>query len=145
MSKPLSIDKAVDGNLKPVKDSDGTMTALEISTDDVRVKGLETAGDAKISGELTVGETAIFQGKVAVPEGKPLYFDGGDDTYIYEHSADSVRYVVGGDMIMAMTEAGVQEIQLILGLQEQDLHKLQLLLVRLILIVILTELGIRLI
>ena len=82
------------------------MTALEISTDDVRVKGLETAGDAKISGELTVGETAIFQGKVAVPEGKPLYFDGGDDTYIYEHSADSVRYVFGGDMIMAMTEAG---------------------------------------
>ena len=45
MSKPLSIDKAVDGNLKPVKDSDGTLTALEISTDNVRIKNLEVSGD----------------------------------------------------------------------------------------------------
>ena len=45
MVKPLSIDKAVDGNLKPVKDSDGTLTALEVSTDNVRVKNLEVTGD----------------------------------------------------------------------------------------------------
>ena len=45
MSKPLSIDRAVDGNLKPVKDSDGTLTALELSTDTVRVKNLEVTGD----------------------------------------------------------------------------------------------------
>ena len=45
MPKALSIDRAVDGNLKPVKDSDGTLTALEISTDTVRVKNLEVLGD----------------------------------------------------------------------------------------------------
>ena len=45
MSKPLSIDKAVDGNLKPVKDSDGSLTALELSTDNVRIKNLEVLGD----------------------------------------------------------------------------------------------------
>ena len=45
MPKALSIDRAVDGNLKPVKDSDGTLTALEISTDNVRVKNLEVLGD----------------------------------------------------------------------------------------------------
>ena len=45
MSKALQIDRAVDGNLKPVKDSDGTLTALEISTDKVRVKNLEVIGD----------------------------------------------------------------------------------------------------
>ena len=45
MSKALHIDKAVDGNLKPVKDSDGTLTALEVSTDKVRVKNLEVLGD----------------------------------------------------------------------------------------------------
>jgi hypothetical protein len=45
MSKTLHIDRAVDGNLKPVKDSDGTLTALEISTDNVRVKNLEVLGD----------------------------------------------------------------------------------------------------
>jgi len=48
MPKPLSIDKAVDGNLKPVKDSDGTVTALEISTDNVRVKN-----DLEVLGNLT--------------------------------------------------------------------------------------------
>ena len=48
MPKPLSIDKAVDGNLKPVKDSDGTITALEISTDNVRVKN-----DLEVLGNLT--------------------------------------------------------------------------------------------
>ena len=45
MPKALSIDRAVDGNLKPVKDSDGTMTALELSTDNVRIKNLEVTGD----------------------------------------------------------------------------------------------------
>ena len=44
MSKALSVDRAVDGNLKPVKDSDGTVTALEVSTDNVRVKNLEVLG-----------------------------------------------------------------------------------------------------
>ena len=45
MNKALHIDKAVDSNLKPVKDSDGTVTALELSTDNVRVKNLEVLGD----------------------------------------------------------------------------------------------------
>ena len=51
MVKALQIDKAVDGNLKPVKDSDGTLTALEISTDSVRVKNLEVLGDFKYQPE----------------------------------------------------------------------------------------------
>ena len=45
MAKALSIDRAVDGSLKPVKDSDGTLTALEISTDNVRIKNLEVLGN----------------------------------------------------------------------------------------------------
>ena len=44
MIKSLQIDRAVDGNLKPIKDSDGTLTALEISTNKVRVKDLEVTG-----------------------------------------------------------------------------------------------------
>ena len=43
--KALHIDRAVDSNLKPVKDSDGTVTALEVSADSVRVKNLEVLGD----------------------------------------------------------------------------------------------------
>ena len=49
--KALRIDRAVDGNLKPVKDSDCTMTALEISTDNVRIKNLEVLGDFKYQPE----------------------------------------------------------------------------------------------
>ena len=49
--KALLIDKAVDGNLKPVKDSDGSLTALEVSTDNVRVKNLEVTGDFKYQPE----------------------------------------------------------------------------------------------
>ena len=44
MAKPLQIDRAVDKHLKPVKDSDGTLTALEVSTDAVRVKDLVVSG-----------------------------------------------------------------------------------------------------
>ena len=45
MPKALSIDRAVDSNLKPVKDSDGTISALELSVDKMRVKNLEVLGD----------------------------------------------------------------------------------------------------
>ena len=51
MSKALQIDRAVDGNLKPVKDSDGSLTALEVSTVNVRVKNLEVLGDFKYQPE----------------------------------------------------------------------------------------------
>ena len=51
MPKALQIDRAVDGNLKPVKDSDGILTALEVSTDNVRVKNLEVLGDFKYQPE----------------------------------------------------------------------------------------------
>ena len=48
--KPLSLDRGIDTHLKPVKDSDGTITALEVSTDKVRVKNLEIYGDASLTG-----------------------------------------------------------------------------------------------
>ena len=37
----MQLDKPIDLNLKPIKDSDGTLTPLEISTDKLRVKNLE--------------------------------------------------------------------------------------------------------
>jgi len=52
--KALSIDKPLDGNLKPVKDLDGTMSALELSTGKVRVKDLDVLGDIKVNGSSIV-------------------------------------------------------------------------------------------
>ena len=37
---------------------------------------------------------------------KKLYLDGGGDTYIKEHTADLVQFVVGGDVIMQLDENG---------------------------------------
>jgi len=58
MPKTLSIDKAVDTHLKPVKDSDGILTALELSTDKARVKSLEISGVATGQTPTTSGELA---------------------------------------------------------------------------------------
>ena len=83
MSKPLSIDRAVDGNLKPVKDSDGTLTALEVSADTVRVKDLEIAGNIssplKVDGNLTIdsgGDIALDAG------GGDITFAAGGTSYL---------------------------------------------------------------
>ena len=35
-----------------------------------------------------------------------LYFDGGTDTYIFESSSDQLRIVVGGEVLLALAEAG---------------------------------------
>ena len=79
MPKPLSIDKAVDGNLKPVKDSDGTVTALEVSTDNVRVKNLVVAG--KVEGSLEVDTiTAEADFTLDVAGNITLDTDGGSVT-----------------------------------------------------------------
>ena len=52
MRKNLHIDKPIDSNLKPVKDSDGTLTALEVSTDKIRTKSLDVIGDVNVAGEV---------------------------------------------------------------------------------------------
>ena len=44
MPKDLNIENSLDNHLKPVKDSDGIDSALEISTEDVRVKNLTVSG-----------------------------------------------------------------------------------------------------
>ena len=101
MSKPLSIDKAVDGNLKPIKDSDGTMTSLEVSTDNVRIKN-----DLDIAGDISVVGDASINGNMSIAESSTLYLDGGSDTFIVESSADTVRHTVGGDVMMLLQESG---------------------------------------
>jgi hypothetical protein len=64
MPKALSIDRAVDSNLKPVKDSDGTITALEISTDNARIKNLEVLGDIRIGGDSVIAGNTNIAGEI---------------------------------------------------------------------------------
>jgi len=49
----------------------------------------------------------LFSGcDVKIDSTEKLYLDGGGDTYIYEQSADNFRVVVGGDVIMHISENG---------------------------------------
>ena len=82
MPKGLSIDKAVDKHLKPVKDSDGTLTALEVSVDKVGVKDFTVAGNIssplKVDGDLTLDAS----GDITLDAGGDIIFEaaGSDIT-----------------------------------------------------------------
>ena len=60
--KNLSTEHPIDKHLKPVKDSDGNNSALEISTEKVRVKDLEVTGD-------TIGVSASDSTKLPLSGG----------------------------------------------------------------------------
>ena len=62
---------------------------------------LDNNGDLTTAGDITSGDD------IAVASSGKISFDGiGGDTYIFEHSSDHVRLVVGGDDILRVTEGG---------------------------------------
>ena len=61
--------------------------------------------DGEITLEPAAGNVNITS-DITMPSVKKLYLDGGGDTYIIEASADAVRWYVGGDILLAMTENG---------------------------------------
>ena len=104
MPKALQIENPIDKHLKPVKDSDGTVTALELSTDTVRVKDLEVTGTA--TGITHTDDTKLplaggsITGDMTLDISGNLYIDadGGEarltndsnpgDTFVPSHVAD---------------------------------------------------------
>jgi hypothetical protein len=52
------------------------------------------------------GRLSITGQHVNIDATQKLYLDGGTDTYIYEHGADNVRFVVGDEVILTITENG---------------------------------------
>ena len=62
---------------------------------------LDNNGDLTTAGDITSGDD------IAVASSGKISFDGiGGDTYIFEHSSDHLRLVVGGDDILRFTEGG---------------------------------------
>lgn len=60
-------------------------------------------------GHLTLdpdGDVIVSGANVKIDATKILYLDGGVDTFIHEHGADYVRFAVGGDRLMEMSENG---------------------------------------
>tara|TARA_R110002110_G_scaffold175325_1_gene378827 strand:- start:2500 stop:3762 length:1263 start_codon:yes stop_codon:yes gene_type:complete len=109
MPKPLSIDRAVDKHLKPVKDSDGTLTALEISTDTVRVKDLVVSGttsgvsdDTKLpltGGTITGNTTIGTDAKLQFVDGDEFIASDGTDMFITS-GGDVTVSADGGNITM---------------------------------------------
>jgi len=96
-----------------------TNTHLQLSHDSTNYCTFETSANGATTiatndsdgaaGHLTLdpnGDLIISGADVKIDSGKDLYLDGGGNTYIYEASADTVRYVVGGDIMMYMEEKG---------------------------------------
>ena len=87
--KTLQIDKAVDKHLKPVKDSDGTSTALEISANDVSVKSsLKVEDDLTVGGTINTGDviqTPLRDMKIRVCGDTLLQFNENGDDGNYTH------------------------------------------------------------
>ena len=100
MSKSLHIDKPVDSNLKPVKDSDGTNSALEVSTDTVRVKNLVVAG-------TTTGVSASDDTKLPLAGGTMagnVDFGDNDITNVDSLDADKLSIAGGTEMTGILDE-----------------------------------------
>ncbi len=68
------------------------------------------AGNVLVGGatKLTLEDDGdlITVGDVTLASGKKLYLDGGTHTYLFEAADDTVRLIVGGDIIMHITEDG---------------------------------------
>ena len=107
MVKDIKTDNPIDQNLKPLKDSDGTLTSLELASSG---NGARINGNTELVKELTVNGSTKLNGTLYVnndivnQQNSKIYFDGGDDTFIYG-SGDVIYFQVGGDDLLRITEA----------------------------------------
>ena len=89
-----------------VSDYFGIVTASNGLTSLVTNDGTGDSGHMTLlpQGDLKLDPTTQ---KIIINATDKLYFDGGTDTYIYESSADTLRVVVGNDVIMQISEQGL--------------------------------------
>ena len=110
----LEVNK-IDKHLKPVISGE-EKTSLEVATDG---NGAKVSGDLNVTGALKTSEiesdtesvsinrdTVISDGDITIDATKKIYLDGGGDTYIYEPGGDVLRIVIGGDVLLKLSELG---------------------------------------
>lgn len=98
--KNLILDNPVDEHLKPVKDSDGTSTSIELSTDKIRVKDLEVTGS-------TTGISASDDTKLPLAGGTMtgnVDFGDNDITNVDSLDTDKLSIAGGTEMIAIFDE-----------------------------------------
>mgnify|MGYP003138381346 CR=1 FL=1 len=86
----------------------GTDTYIyEDADDDLRIV-VGNVGIMTLYQTAAVGENyvSITNSNLRIPSTHKLHFDGGGDTFIQEVSADNLKFVVGDDTVLELTEAG---------------------------------------
>ena len=83
---------------------------IHVAEDTGATEFLTTDADAQV-GHMTFKPDGNLildpdSGKTLIAATDKLYFDGGGDTYISESSADNLRFEVGGQTLLQLTEAG---------------------------------------
>ena len=94
-----------------IRDADDTGDLLTLEVDDAGASTISTTDDDGVTGHLTLqpdGSLVLdpVSQKIIINATDYLYLDGGSNTYIQESSADNVRFIVGGDTIMQLSEKG---------------------------------------
>ena len=87
MSKTLKISDPINENIKPVRDEDGTITPLELSTDKVRIAGnIDIDGEMKsgsIASPLDISEISTA-GEFKITAGGDMTIDVGSDQLVFD-------------------------------------------------------------
>ncbi len=103
MSKPLNIEKGIDRHLHKVLDADGNPTAMDISTDSVRVKNLEVTGNS--IGVTASDDTKLplaggtMTGNIEVADGFTI--DGAGSISLDSHNGNFIAKKAGTEFSQA--------------------------------------------
>ena len=91
-----------------------SFSSLESTIKDIKskvdvMKQFRLPSTYSVTGDLTLnpsGDLIVSGTDVKIDATKKLYLDGGTHTYLFEAADDTVRLIVGGDIIMHITENG---------------------------------------
>ena len=106
MSDSLKTDKTIDKHLHMLKTESGEISSLSVSTEG---NGAKVTGDLVVTGGTSINGNASIKGSVTsikgtlevvgkiqplnsiTMDGRVIYFDGGEHTYIHENIDDNIE------------------------------------------------------
>jgi len=120
MSDSLKTDKTIDKHLHMLKTESGEISSLSVSTEG---NGAKVTGDLVVTGGTSINGNASIKGSVTsikgslevvgkiqplnsiTMDGRVIYFDGGEHTYITESADDILDIYVGSINMLRLDEA----------------------------------------
>ena len=108
--KNLSTEHSLDEHLKPVKDSDGTSSALEISTEKVRVKDIDSSGELNTqtltASGLSYPTSDGNEADVIVTDGEGTLSFGNPERLYFQVRNDEGSTISAGSPLYSKGEIG---------------------------------------